>query len=260
MTRAVILAAGEGTRLRPLTERLPKALVPLNGTPLLTRQLKVLRCAGICEVSLVAGHCAEAFGASGLPVFLNPSYAKTNMVASLWCARSLFRGDDDVLVCYSDIVYEPRVLQAVLAASAQVVVAVDLGWQDLWRLRMDDPLADAETMKLDTEGCILELGRKPRSLADIEGQYLGLFKVDRAFAPHFFKRYEQWPLDLPFETRPIDRIFMTSYLQHQIDHGVKARAATFHHGWLEVDSLQDLRVYEDAHAAGLLAKLYNGEA
>jgi choline kinase len=260
MTRAVILAAGEGTRLRPLTERMPKALVTLNGKPLLTRQLEVLHRAGVREVSLVAGHCADAFGASGLPIFLNPRYAETNMVASLRCARSLFKGDDDVLVAYGDIVYEPRVLNAVLNTSAPLGVAVDLGWRDLWRLRMDDPLADAETMKLDPEGYIYELGRKPHSLADIEGQYLGLFKVDRTFAPLFFEHYEQWPQDQPFEGRPIDRIFMTSYLQHQIDHGVKARAATFHHGWLEVDSLQDLRAYEDAQAAGRLAAIYNGEA
>jgi choline kinase len=257
MTRAVILAAGEGTRLRPLTEHLPKALVPLAGTPLLERQMRVLSSAGIEDRSLVVGFCADALAAIGTRCFHNPRYADTNMVASLHCAKSLFDGADDVLIAYGDIVYAPQVLRALLATPGPIAVVVDLGWQRLWQLRMDDPLADAETMKLDAAGCIVELGRKPQRLDEIEGQYIGLLKVDRAFAPQFFDRYERWPAGVPFEGKPVERMYMTSYIQHQIDHGVAVRAARVTHGWLEVDSVRDLKNYEDAHAQGLLAPLYD---
>jgi len=177
MTRTVILAAGEGTRLRPLTDHLPKTLVPLGGQPLLARQTAVLHRAGITDISIVAGYCAEALEGSGARLFHNPHYATTNMVASLHCAKPLFDGTDDVVVAYGDIVYEPRVLARLLATDAPIAVVVDLGWQRLWELRMDDPLSDAETMKLDAAGHIVELGRKPHSLADIQGQSIGLFKV-----------------------------------------------------------------------------------
>lgn len=260
MTRTVILAAGEGTRLRPLTDHLPKTLVPLGGEPLLSRQMTVLHRAGITDISIVAGYCAEALEGRGARLFHNPRYATTNMVASLYCAKPLFDGDDDVVVAYGDIVYEPRVLARLLATEAPIAVVVDLGWQRLWQLRMDDPLSDAETMKLDAAGHIVELGRKPRSLADIQGQYIGLFKVSRAFAPEFFARYEQLPGNALFEGRPRDKMYMTSYLQHQIDHGVPVHAATVTNGWLEVDSVQDLQRYESALAQGELAPIYDGGA
>lgn len=260
MTRTVILAAGEGTRLRPLTDHLPKTLVPLGGMPLLTRQMSVLRSSGITDISIVVGYCAEALESCGARLFRNPRYATTNMVASLHSAKPLFDGADDVVVAYGDIVYEPRVLARLLATDAPIAVVVDLGWQRLWELRMDDPLIDAETMKLDAAGHIVELGRKPRSLADIQGQYIGLFKVRRAFAPEFFTRYERLPDDALFEGRPRDKMYMTSYLQHHIDHGVPVLAATVTNGWVEVDSVQDLDRYERALAQGDLAPLYDSGA
>jgi len=260
MTRVVILAAGEGTRLRPLTDELPKALVALQGTSLLERQLAVLRRAGITDISVVIGYCASAWEGLGLRTFHNPRYADTNMVASLHCARELFDGRDDVIVAYGDIVYQPTVLASLLDSEAPLSIVVDHGWLDLWRLRMDDPLSDAETLRLDTRGHIVELGRKPRTLDEIEGQYIGLIKVGRGFAPHFFDRYEQLAPDAPFDGRPRDRMFMTSYLQHQIDQGVAVRAAPVRHGWLEVDSVQDLRRYEAAIQAGTLAALYDDQA
>jgi choline kinase len=260
MTRTVILAAGEGTRLRPLTDHLPKTLVPFDGISLLERQMAVLHRAGIVDISIVTGYCAQAFEGCGAHLFSNPRYASTNMMASLHCARPLFDGTDDVVVAYGDIIYEPRVLKALLATAAPLAVVVDLGWQSLWRLRMDDPLSDAETMKLDADGNIVELGRKPHSLEEIQGQYIGLFKVDRAFAPHFFERYEQLSNDALFEGRPREKMYMTSYLQHQINCGMQVRAALVMNGWLEVDSVQDLQRYESALVQSDLSLLYDGAA
>src|SRR6218665_2690085 len=122
MIKAVILAAGQGTRLRPLTDQMPKALVPLDGIPLLERQRSVLRRAGVEDVSVVAGYRAHDLRLPGLRLIENPAYASSNMVASLYCARSLFDGADDVLVCYGDIAYEPRVLAALLAVDAPLAV------------------------------------------------------------------------------------------------------------------------------------------
>lgn len=260
MTRAVILAAGEGTRLRPHTDHLPKTLVPLAGRSLLARQMAVLALAGVDDISLVAGYQAERLAGLGPRVFFNDRFATTNMVESLYCAKALFDGSDDVLVAYGDIAYEPRLLAALLKTVAPVSVVVDLGWLDLWRLRMDDPLADAETLRLTSSGDILELGRKPRSMADIEGQYIGLFKVDRAFAAGFFVRYEALSESPVFEGRPTEKMYMTSYLQHLIDEGVRVRAVPVQHGWLEVDTVADLARYEAAAADGMLQNLYDQSA
>jgi choline kinase len=255
MTRTIILAAGQGTRLRPLTENLPKAMVPLCGIPLIHRQLKTLESEGLKDIHVVGGYRAEALGAGGFQVIMNPAFESTNMVASLHCAKHLFDGEQDVVVSYGDIVYEPRVLRALLAAQSDLSVVVDMGWQQLWSFRMEDPLADAETMRLGPQGQILELGGKPTSPDQIEGQYIGLFKVGRRLAPRFFDLLESLDPSGSYEGRPPHGIFMTTYLQMLIDHGLFVLAVPVEHGWLEVDSVLDLKRYEAAHAEHLLEGL-----
>ena len=94
--RAVILAAGEGTRLRPHTNDRPKCLVELAGRPLLAWQLDALHAAGVTDVTIVTGYRADQITVGTRRVH-NDRYDDTNMVASLMCARAAFDGTDDVL-------------------------------------------------------------------------------------------------------------------------------------------------------------------
>ena len=59
----------------------------------------------------------------------------------------------------------------------QVSVAIDKGWLNYWKARFDDPLDDAESLKINTQGHITEIGREIRSISDVDGQYLGLVKL-----------------------------------------------------------------------------------
>ncbi|MCS5607976.1 MAG: NTP transferase domain-containing protein, partial [Alphaproteobacteria bacterium] len=110
--RAIILAAGQGTRLAPHTNDRPKCLVELAGKTMLSRQLAVLNNAEIGDVILVGGYCADQLKPYASNIILNTDYGSTNMVHSLFCAQSAMDGCDDILISYSDIVYEDHVLQA----------------------------------------------------------------------------------------------------------------------------------------------------
>ncbi len=252
MTRAIILAAGEGTRLRPHTLDRPKCLVPLAGRPLLEWQLAALRAAGIDDITVVTGYRADQIEAMGLPTAHNERFADTNMVASLMCARDRLDGGDDVVVCYGDLAYEPRLVTALTGAGAPLAITVDRSWQRLWELRMEDPLADAETLRIGPDGNVVELGRKPTSLDQIEGQYMGLIGVKAATAPRLVEVYDQLDPAGPYEGRDRDHMFMTSFLQHLIDHVLPVAAVLVDGGWLEVDTVEDLAVFDDLHARGLL--------
>lgn len=256
-TRAIILAAGTGSRLRPLTDTRPKCLVSLLGRPLLDRQLEVLQGAGVNDLTVVAGYKEEAIVRNSLKKVVNPDYERSNMVSSLLAARDLFDGTSDILVCYGDIVYEPRVLQAVMSGSHAISVAIDRGWFDLWKVRMEDPLADAETLKIAPDGRIAELGRKPKSISDIQGQYIGLFKISRAVQREILSIYDALDPDGPYDGRNRANMFMTSFIQLLIDRGIDVGPAWIGHGWLEVDSVEDLKAYEALHARGALEILYD---
>ncbi|MSV45647.1 MAG: NTP transferase domain-containing protein, partial [Actinobacteria bacterium] len=173
MTRAIILAAGEGNRLRPHTEDRPKALVPLAGKPLLEWQLEVLGRVGVSDITIATGYRADQLESYGTRRVHNPRFDSTNMVVSLIAAREQLLSGDDLLIAYGDIIYQPNIVKALLADEADVSITIDLGWQSLWAMRMEDPLEDAETLRLDDDGNVIELGNPPKSLDEIEGQYMG---------------------------------------------------------------------------------------
>lgn len=252
--RAIILAAGEGSRLRPYTNNLPKCLIEIGGQSLLLRQIEVMKSIGVHDITIVTGYCAEKINELGFSVRHNQDYNETNMVASLMCASDLLDGTDDVIIAYGDIVYEAKNIEALCNCDASLRTTVDLMWRRLWELRMDNPLDDAETLKLDANGFILELGKKPNSYDDIQGQYMGLIGVGKDKASQLVEVYESFSSDSIIDGRPYKKMFMTSFLQYLIDHGQQLKAVPVNNGWLEFDTVQDLEFYNRMYSDGSLRK------
>ncbi len=250
--RAIILAAGQGTRLAPHTDDRPKCLVELAGKSLLARQLAVLAEQSIDDIVLVGGYRADQLAAWPHSLVINQDFATTNMVHSLFRAHGALDGGDDILIAYSDIVYEARALGALLAAPGDIAVAVNTDWQALWQARMDDPLSDAESLMMAPDGRLLEIGRKTTDYTRIQGQYMGLIKVAAARAPHLARVYDEMAGLPAYAGAAHGDMYMTDFLQRLCDldwpvHGVKVSG-----GWLEVDSAEDLAFYQDLAERGEL--------
>ena len=243
--KAIILAAGQGTRLRPLTDHKPKCLVELEGKPLLEHQLDTLHACGIKDVHIVGGYCADQLRKYDITLHLNPRYAETNMVNTLFAAEEIMTGDTDLVIAYGDIVYETRVLRVLLDCDASISLAVDREWHRYWSARMDDPLADAETLKLNDGNRITELGKKPQSLDDIQGQYTGLIKVQADYVRKFAEVWHAMDRNAVYDGKDFDNMYMTSFLQYLIDRDWSVRAAFIENGWAEVDCEADLSVALD---------------
>ena len=241
--RTFILAAGQGTRLRPLTDEKPKCLVELGGKSLLQRQIEALRAAGINDIHLIGGYRHEQLAAFGLPVHPNPRFAETNMVASLFCAEHAM--DRELLISYGDIVFEADVVAKMKTGEGDLSVAVDLEWRRLWELRMEDPLSDAESLKMDPHGRLLELGKQPSSYEDVEAQYLGLIKVCGQRVEDFKRAYHDLDPEGSYDGRSRDQMYMTSFIQHLIDNSWNVQSVQVENGWLEVDTVEELTRYEE---------------
>jgi choline kinase len=237
--KAIILAAGMGSRLRPLTDDKPKCLVELDKIPLLDRQLEVLKSAGISNVHVIGGYLGHMLKRPNVTLHMNENYESTNMVETLFCAEEVLQGTQDIIVSYGDIVYEPRVLQKLISSEAEVSVASDLDWLRYWYERMPDPLVDVETFVVDESDRIIELGQRPESLDVIEGQFMGLIKFRSDSLPKLRKAW----LDVRHQNRPLaSSMPMTDFLQMLINRDWDVRASFVSGGWAEVDSVQDLHV------------------
>lgn len=254
--KAIVLAAGLGTRMGEITAEKPKAMVPFIGQPLLQRQLTVLKASGINDLVLVGGYRADKLAVLDLPLIVNDRYDETNMVYSLFCAAEKMVVDEDLIIAYGDIVYEQRVLEALLRSQAPLSIVVDKNWQEYWKTRMADPLQDAETLKLVDGNRIVEIGKKAKNYHEIEGQYIGLIKVSGPWVARFKQTWQEMDREVLYDGKDFDNIYMTSYLQYLIDNGWEARAVLVGSGWLEVDTLEDLELYERLHREDRLKQFY----
>ena len=255
MTRAVILAAGFGSRLMPLTSDRPKGMVSLLGMPMLARQVAVLRAQGISDISIVGGYLAQRLETLGLPVIPNPAYETTNMVESLMCARALMNGTQDLVMAYGDIVYEPNVLETLLREDGDIVVTADRVWRRLWSARMENYASDVETFRLREDGRVAELGRRPKSLDEVEAQYIGLVRFPAGSQARLLAFYDGLDRKGSYDGQPFLKMYMTSFIQQLIDAGWNVRPAFIDNGWLEVDTLEDLHRYEALASTGNLAPI-----
>lgn len=236
--KAIILAAGRGSRMKSLTDERPKCLVELRGKPLLEWQLESLRAAGISDIAVVTGYKRELLAERGLSEFHNPRWAETNMVSSLACAESWLQGEP-CIVSYSDIFYSPVAVQSLINSEAALAVTYDPDWLQLWTERFGDPLLDAETFRLTAAHTLAEIGNKPQSVDDVQGQYMGLLR----FTPEGWAEVVRLRAELSPQQR--DSMHMTNTLQRVIDAGrVPIEAVAYTGEWGEVDSSEDLSVYQ----------------
>lgn len=234
--KALILAAGRGSRMAGLTAGRPKCLVEFRGRALLDWQIAALREGGASEIGIVTGYRRELLSDRGLREFFNPRWAETNMVSSLARARE-WLAREPCLVSYSDIVYSAAGPIALAASTAEIAISYDADWRRQWELRFDDPLCDAETFRIGTDGRLCEIGGRPRTIEEVEGQYMGLLR----FAPAGWAEVERIRAEL--DPAACDRIDMTSTLARVIEAGRIAIAAIRYRGvWAELDTENDVRV------------------
>lgn len=239
--KAIILAAGRGSRMKNLTDERPKCLVELRGKALLDWQLEALRAAGINEIAIVTGYRRELLTGRGLVEFHNPRWAETNMVSSLACAEVWLQAEP-CIVSYSDIFYSPAAVQSLMHCPAALAVTYDPNWLELWTQRFGDPLLDAETFRLTAEHTLAEIGNKPKSVEEVQGQYMGLLR----FTPEGWVEVQRIRSGLTSEQ--CDKMHMTGTLQKVIDQGRLDIAAVAYEGeWGEVDSAEDLNSYIELH-------------
>lgn len=245
--KTIILAAGQGTRLRPYTDNKPKCMVELKGKPLLHHQLEVLEQCNVKknDIALAAGYLQEALVAPSIKQYRNDKYDTTNMVATLFAAEDFMQAGEDLIISYGDIVFQPQVFEKLMETEGDLVVAADRDWYDLWKLRMENPLDDAETFKMTNTNKVVELGKKPNTREDAQAQYIGLIKISAAKVADFIAHYHALDKTAIYDGKDFDNMYMTSLIQNIIDTGWDVRAALINRGWLEVDSVDDLQAYEN---------------
>jgi 2-aminoethylphosphonate-pyruvate transaminase len=220
--RAIVLAAGLGLRLRPGIEDRPKGLIEFGAEPIVARSIRLLRQAGIVRTTIVIGYRGGQYrtrlsGLSSIDFVENPDYESTGSMASL--AIALAGVDEPVIVVESDIVYEPRALDALAVArrSATIVSGITGAGDEVW--------VRAPTLRL--EAMSKEQERVPDALGEFVGitclsadgvaGMRGIFSAFAAREGHGRMAYDTDALVELAQRTPIDVIYMPDLVWGEID-------------------------------------------
>lgn len=164
--KAIILSAGQGSRLLPLTANMPKCLIKIDGKAILDHQLDALKAAGVDHNVVVGGYRFEklaahvAARADGTSVRLNPFWLAASSISSVWAARDLFDGDFALL--NGDTVYAADLLTKGFAACKP---GLNLFVQPIAEAELDDMLVEVE------DGMVRDVGK---TLSPAQAQYRSL--------------------------------------------------------------------------------------
>lgn len=238
MTKAIILAAGRGSRMKDLTDDKPKCMVEYKNQPLINWQTNSLTQAGINEIAVVAGYKKEKIVNKKISKFFeNVEWQSTNMVYSLFCADEWLT-QNQCVVSYSDIFYTPQIVEALLKSDCDIAITYDKNFAELWQKRFADPLIDLETFVINQNSFLQEIGKKPQTILQIQGQYMGLLK----FTPQGWRTVKNI-----LKNHDVKKLDCTSMLQILIENKIKIQALAIDDMWGEVDNANDLKLYEEIY-------------
>ncbi|CAN5145773.1 hypothetical protein BH23CHL9_BH23CHL9_08380 [soil metagenome] len=239
--KAIILAAGLGSRLRHLTTDRPKCMLTIGGRSLIERQLDTFRSHGIDDITIVTGHHAKKLHLPGVRTRHNADYPNNNILLSLMYAEAEL--DDDVIISYSDIVFGRAVVEQLLAADGDILAVCDADWRDVYVGRVDHPIEQAEKVVID--GDVVRRIGKHLEADEADGEFIGLLKLSREGAQTLrtvFAEVSRSHAGGPFQAaRRLEIAYLTDMLQELIDRGHEVRPIVIHGGWREIDTIEDYR-------------------
>ncbi len=243
--RAIIIAAGRGSRLSHHTDDRPKCMVEVDGASILEHQLSAYRTHGVDDFHLVRGYRAEDIVVPGATYHSNADWERNNILLSLFCAAPALEGP--LLASYSDILFTPEVIARAAAAPDDISLVVDTDWRGRYVARTQHPTDDAEKV-ITLNGAVTRVHREIAD-DDAHGEYTGVAKFSAAGAErlkaHYHARREEFA-GKPFrEAAVFEKAYLIHLLQDMIETGVAMSHVDTHGGYMEIDTQQDYDLARD---------------
>lgn len=237
VVRGIVLAATRGAGLHVLTEDKPKCMIDIRGQSLLRQLVNTLWDCGVRDLTVVRGYRKEAITLRGVSMIDNEDFETTGEVASLVTARD--RLDSESIVVYGDVLFRRYILDELLAASGDIVVAVDA----LWKYNNKHQANSRDLVVADSRfsGGYLEDGAVTLKAigngfdpADVCGEWIGLLRVTARGAIQVHEELNRMMTDGSWASADMSELIARLALRHP----VTVHYITGH--WLDVDTVLDL--------------------
>ena len=240
-TKALIVAAGLGSRLKKHTESLPKCMLDFNGKTLLQRQVQAYQDCGINDITVIRGYKKEKINYKNLSYITNPEYKNNNILNSIFYAEKIINGN--IIIAYSDILFESNVVKRLLDSDHDISVVVDIDWQGYYVGRKDHPISEAENVIFDSNNKVVKIGKIGTQKEEVHGEFIGMIKLTNRGTEIFkenFHRVKKLYWNKPFQRAAVfQKSYLTDMIQELVDLGIKVHCVIIERGWKEIDTVED---------------------
>ena len=243
ITKCLIVAAGLGSRLKGHTQDNPKCMLDFGGKTLLQRQLSSYKANGIEEVSIIRGYKKNKINYKNIKYFDNEDYKYNNVLNSIFYGEEVINGD--IIISYSDILFEPFVVKRAMESTHDISVIVDIDWRDYYIGRKDHPLSEAENVIFNSNNEVLKIGKIASEKEEVHGEFIGMIRLNQRgceILKQNFHRVKKLYWDKPFQRAKIfQKAYLTDMIQELVDIGIKVHCVIIERGWKEIDTVEDYK-------------------
>ena len=243
--KVIIIAAGSATRLGKLTEKKPKGLLEINGKSILQRQIDLFKKYDIQDIIIITGP-HKKFGLDNVTYVEDIHYEQHDVLGSLMAAKDLLNGK--ILTCYSDILFDEKVLSQILNFSGDIGIPIDLDWEKNYIDRIQHPKSEADNVILNQK-TILKI-KKNISFCnsnEVIGEFLGPVIFSENGSKIFVETYRKLrnTHNGNFHNSPsLKKAYLTDMLQELINNNIKIDPIIISGKWCEVDTIEDFKKAE----------------
>ncbi|MFX1255625.1 MAG: NTP transferase domain-containing protein [Promethearchaeota archaeon] len=253
--KAIIVAAGPGSRLNHLTDNTPKTLLEIEGKAILQRTIDVLKSCSITDIVIVRGYQKEKINFPNITYYNNLDYQNNNILESLFYAEEAM--NEGFLFSYCDILYNKEVVQKLLDSPHAISLVIDTNWAKRYQGRTDHPTDEAELVCV-TDGKVTRLSKFFNPDAAY-GEFIGLAKFSRKGAEILRRNYHRAKENkyCRYEGRFHDAVsiknaYLTDMIQELIWRGYPVYPVDIQNNWVEIDTEQDFEYAKQMIKQGLL--------
>ena len=240
-TKALILAAGLGSRLKSHTQNLPKCMLDFGGKTLLERQIQAYKNCGVENITVIRGYKKNKINYKNLNYIDNSDYENNNILNSIFYGEEVINGD--IIIAYSDILFESNVVKRLLDSDHDISAVVDIDWQGYYIDRKEHPLSEAENVIFNSNNEVVKIGKIATEKEEVHGEFIGMIKLTNRGAEIFkqnFHRVKKLYWNKPFQRSKIfQKAYLTDMIQELVDIGTKVHCVIIERGWKEIDTVED---------------------
>ena len=238
---AIIIAAGSGKRISEDAKDLPKSLLMVNGKPIIVHQIQALKRVGIENIIVITAAHSKKFEIENVRYVKDHCYNEHDILVSLMEAKDFLK--NDVLVLYSDIIFESKILRQILDSKGDISIAIDMTWEKMYEGMTEHPKSEAENVQLSKAKKIIKIKKNIKNENNDVGEFLGIMKFSHYGSGVFVKQYEELRKTHvgTFQQAPsILKAYLTDMIQELVDSQIDVEAVIISGKWCEIDTNQDL--------------------